>query len=190
MNDSPFEDRLCAGRHLAKELACSELPPDGIVVALAPGGVPVGYEVANRLHLAFDVMAARRIAVPWQREITIGAVVGAEHVLDEELINTMGISACELAEIVPDEVESGARENALYHRHCAALDVCGRPVIVVDDGLATGDTMLAALRFIRRARPSLLVAAAPVGPLGAFARLQNEADRVVCVQSLQHFCTI
>ncbi len=187
---TPFEDRLSAGRCLAHRLTLKRIPYDAIVIALARGGVPVGYEVADRLRLALDVIAARRIVVPWEPEMTIGAVVGTENVLDDQLINAMGLSSCELAEIVPDEIENAARENVLYHRYSPALDICGRPVIVVDDGLETGDTILAAVRCLRRARPSLVIAAAPVGPDSAFARLCNEADVVVWVERPAHLCTV
>jgi predicted phosphoribosyltransferase len=190
MIHTSFEDRLAAGRCLAHELAFAGISPDAIVIAVARGGVPVGYEVADRLHLALDVVAARRIEVPWQREITIGAVAGTETVLDDELIKTMGISSCELADIVPTEIGRAGKENDLYHRHSRALDICGRPVIVVDDGLDTGDTMLAAVPYVRRLQPGLLIAAAPVGRSGAFARLRNEADRVINVESQDCFCTV
>jgi putative phosphoribosyl transferase len=195
MMHAPFEDRLWAGRYLAAKLASVGVPHDGIVMALARSGVPVGYEVADRLHRALDVEAARRIAIPWQPEITIGAVVGDEAVLDDPLIKGLNLSDSEVAEILQDEIESLALENDEYHRHSPRLELEGHPVILVDDGLETGDTMLAAVRHMRRFRPRLVIAAAPVGPEHAFARLRNEADNVVwleapkCFQTIgEHFC--
>jgi len=183
----PFEDRLAAGRCLAHELERHGIPADAIVVGIARGGVPVAYEVADRLHLMLDVVAARGIAVPWQPEITVGAVVGGEDVLDAPLIKKMGISSGELDEMLSMERETAGRENAAYHRDSPILRIRGRPVVLIEDGLDTGDTMLAAIREIRRRQPSRIVVAAPVGPADAFARLSKEADQVVCVETPPHF---
>ena len=187
MIQMPFEDRIWAGRCLAHELERRGIPAETIVVGIARGGVPVAYEVADRLHFVLDVIAARRIAAPWQPEITLGAIVGAESVLDDPLIDAMGISSCDLNEIVSREQDVAAQENVVYHRDSPILNVCGRPVVVIDDGLDTGDTMLAAVREIRRRQPSLIVAAAPVGPARAFDRLRKQADQIVCVEIPAHF---
>lgn len=190
MISPPFEDRLWAGRYLATELARFGVPQNAMVTALTHGGVPVGYEVADRLHLCLDIESARRIAVPWQPEITIGAVVGSEIVWDQTMAKTLDFSDSELAELAEDELAAMALENDQFHRRIPKLNLEGHAVILVDDGLDTGDTMMAAIRDIRRFGPRCVIVAVPVAPQRALDRLRNEVARLICLKTPERFLTI
>jgi putative phosphoribosyl transferase len=175
-----YRDRQEAGRHLAVELAewAGEAP---IVLALPRGGVPVGLEVARALRAPLDVRVVRKVGVPWNPEYGMGAVAeGGQVFLDQELIARVGASAQEVEAAVAragSEVETrlaelrGARPR---------LEVAGRTVILVDDGLATGGTARAAARSIRGEGPGHLILAVPVAAPDALAELAGEVDEVVC----------
>jgi putative phosphoribosyl transferase len=175
-----YRDRQEAGRHLAVELAewAGEAP---IVLALPRGGVPVGLEVARALRAPLDVRVVRKVGVPWNPEYGMGAVAeGGQVFLDQELIARVGASAQEVEAAVAragSEVETrlaelrGARPR---------LEVAGRTVILVDDGLATGGTARAAARSIRGEGPGHLILAVPVAAPDALAELVGEVDEVVC----------
>lgn len=191
-----FHDRRDAGRLLAaalRERASREpevklaLRDRAIVLALPRGGVPVGYEVALDLELPLDVSIVRKLGVPGQEELAFGAVArGGMVVLNPSVVESFQLVKEEIGRIAAREREEIERREALYRRDRAALALVGRPVILVDDGLATGATMLAAVRALRL-RASRVVVAVPVGSRSACEDLESEAEAVVCLQSPNGF---
>jgi putative phosphoribosyl transferase len=184
----PFEDRVEAGRLLAKELI--KLKGADVVLALARGGVPVGFEVADRLRLPLEIIVVRKVGVPWQPELAMGAITSRVRILDDRMIRQLGISDADIEEIIVREQAETSRREALYRAGQPALDLRDRSVILVDDGLATGSTMLAAVRHVRRLAPVRLVVAVPVGSGAACARLRQEVDDLVCLVTPEHFFAV
>lgn len=178
-----FRDRADAGRRLAQSL--QHLRADRpVVLALPRGGVVVGYEVARALEAPLDVVVVRKVGAPFQPEFGVGAIVDGEHpevVLDEEVIRHAGIDRQELEEQIERERAELRRRERLYRAARAPVEVSGKTVIVVDDGIATGSSVRAALRALRRAGPRRLVLATPVAPPQTINALRAEADEVVCL---------
>lgn len=177
----PFADRLEAGRQLGAELSRHKFLGNATVVALARGGVPVGFAIADQLGCALDVIVARKIGVPWQKELAMGAIAGSAEVLDERMIRDIRVSREEVEEIVAQERLEMKRREDLYRGDRPALDVSGQTAILVDDGLATGSTMTAAVRHVRSLKPAKVMIAIPVGSAQACERLRREADELVCL---------
>ena len=181
MFNLPFEDRADAGRLLGAELAARAPLLNPIVLALPRGGVPVGVEVAAALEAPLDVMVVRKLGVPWQPELAMGAIVGSTCVLEDQMIRELRISKDEVEAVVARETLELARREKLYRSGQPALDVRGRTVVLVDDGLATGSTMVAAARNVRSAGPLRLIVAVPVGSTQACARMRKEVDECLCL---------
>lgn len=177
----PFEDRLEAGRLLADELKRRNLDSGAVIFALTRGGVPVGFEVADRLRLPLDVIVARKIGVPWQPELAMGAIAGSVQVLDAPMIEQLGIADDDVGSIIEREEAEMKRREQVFREGQPALNPAGRTAVIVDDGLATGSTMLAAVRYARTLNPSNLIIAVPVGSREGCARLRSEADELVCL---------
>jgi putative phosphoribosyl transferase len=174
-----FRNRSDAGRRLAEVLLKEPRRDDTVVLALPRGGVPVAAEIARALGVALDVLVVRKLGHPLQPELAIGAVVaGGLRVVNPNLEGT--VSARSIDEIAARETIEVARRSRLY-RGDAPIDVRQRAVILVDDGLATGTTMLAAVRAVKAAGARHVTVAVPVGDAGVCARLGLEADRVVCL---------
>jgi predicted phosphoribosyltransferase len=192
----PFENRIEAGRLLARlmmarrRVAIIDLQGAAVVLALARGGVPVGFEVADRLRLPLDVIIVRKAGVPWQPELAMGAITSQVRILDDSMIRQLGISDEEVEEIVAREQAETSRREELYRGGQPALDLRGRSAILVDDGLATGSTMLAAVRHVRRLEPAGVIVAIPVGSRGACNRLRPEADDLVCLATPDNFFSV
>ena len=176
-----FRDRREAGQVLARDLERYRGRQDLQVLGLARGGVPIGWEVAAHLQAPLDVCLVRKLGVPQHPELAMGAVAtGGGVVLNEGLVRSLGI--------VPDQVQDAIeRETAELHRREQAyrggrppLDLTGRTVILVDDGIATGASMVAAARSVRQAGAAQVVVAVPVGPASVFREFRDEADDVVC----------
>jgi len=179
-----FTDREQAGRALAARLADEHLPGPIVVLALPRGGVPVAVPVAERLHAALDLLLVRKIGAPWQSELAVAAVVDGgqpEIVIDEETSAATGASRAYIDEQAGVEWREIERRRALYLRGRSAVDVKGATVIVVDDGIATGTTVRAALKALRRRGAARLVLAVPVAPHDTLTQLQREVDRIVCL---------
>lgn len=171
-----FRDRLDAGRHLAEALARTELG-DAVVVGLARGGVTVAAEVARRLSLPLDALAVRKIGYPWQPEYGIGAVTpgGGIYLRADE-----GLSDSELRRVIEQaQAKAEALDLVLHERH-RPLDLRGKTAVLVDDGLATGATMVAGVRWARGRGAERVVVAVPVGASQSAEALRREADEVVC----------
>ncbi|MGW2311707.1 phosphoribosyltransferase [Actinomadura luteofluorescens] len=175
----PYTDRSEAGRVLAARLATMGL--DGaVVLALPRGGVPVGYEIARHLEAPLDVLVTRKIGYPPQPELGVGAIAeGGAPVFDEGLLARLGLRADDLAPTVEAERAELDRRVAAYRHGRPLAPVAGRPVIVVDDGLATGGTARAAVRAVRGRGPSRLVLAVPVGAAETVRSLEAEVDDLV-----------
>jgi putative phosphoribosyl transferase len=187
-----FRNRSEAGRALARRLLRfkDERP---VVLALPRGGVPVGFEVAQALDAPLDLVLVRKIGAPFQPELAIGAVVDGgrpETVLNEEMVREFQIPKSYIAEQSARELEEIERRRELYLAGRARAPVEGRTAIVIDDGIATGATMEAALHATRRADPKRLVLATPVAPPDTIERLRAQADEVVCLATPRLFDAI
>jgi putative phosphoribosyl transferase len=184
----PFADRIEAGRELARALA-DLADADPVVLAIPRGGVIVGEEVARALEAPLDVVVPRKIGAPGNPELGVGAIAPGVAVLDEEMVGALRISREYLeAEIAVQEREIERREHA-YRAGLPPVDVAGRTAIVVDDGIATGGTAAAALRWAR-ARAGGVVLAVPVAPAPSLVRLRSEADRIVVLATPEPFFAV
>jgi putative phosphoribosyl transferase len=185
-----FRDRRTAGEQLALALAPYH-GPDTIVLGIPRGGVPVAAEVAHRLGSDLDVVVARKLGAPGNPELAIGAVTanGGEY-LNEELIRDLGVSARYLAQVREAQMAEAHRREERFRAGRGAIDVRDRTAIVVDDGLATGATMRAAVRSVRRRGPLRLIAAVPVGATATCAALRPEVDALVCLHQREDFWAV
>jgi predicted phosphoribosyltransferase len=164
-----------------------------IVLAIPRGGVPVADVVARFLGAPLDVVIARKIRVPFQPELALGAIAEGEPavvVWNDDILAYASLDDDTIAREVNLERMEIARRRRLYARGAAPLDVAGRTVLLVDDGLATGATTLAALRAVRRRRPAKLVLAVPVAPTEALPRVRPEVDDLVCLEDYAYFGSI
>jgi len=186
----PFRDRSEAGRLLGAELAQKKLGTNAVVLALPRGGLPVGFEVAEVLQAPLDVVVVRKLGVPWQPELAMGAMAGGTTVLDHELIREFRISDKEVNSAIERETREMERREKLYRGGLPALDLTGNAVVLVDDGLATGSTMMAAARCVRALRPQRLIIAVPVGSSEACSRLKKEADECICLATPEPFYAV
>ena len=183
-----FHDRLDAGRQLASRLEIYADRSDVVVLALPRGGVPVAYEVAGRLAAPLDIFLVRKLGVPGQEELAMGAISeGNVEVLNMDVIRELGIPDALVRQTAVRERFELDRRAQSFREGRALVPVAGRLVILVDDGLATGSTMEAAVLGLRRLNPSRIVVAAPVGAGDTCERLRTIADEVVCVQSPERF---
>ena len=183
MNKS-FTNRTEAGRALAQQLAGLSLAAPIVVLALPRGGVPIGAEVARVLKAPLDLLLVRKIGAPWQRELAVAAVVDGQPpdiVLDDETMAMTGVDRAYVEAEAKKELREIERRRDAYLRGRAPVAVDGATVIVVDDGIATGTTMRAALKALRRRKPARLVLAVPVAPSDTLALLRGEVDDIVCL---------
>jgi len=188
----PFIDRIDAGRRLAKALA-SYKTQNPIVLALPRGGVPVAAEIAASLNAPLDLILVRKIGVPFQPELAMGAVVDGAAPLtvrNEEVITLAGISEQDFSAARDQELAEIERRRKAYLGDRPHPELAGRTVIVVDDGIATGATTRAALQAMRLRKPSKLVLAVPVAPTDTLRKLRAEADDVVCLEDYEDFGAI
>jgi putative phosphoribosyl transferase len=175
-----FRDRTEAGQLLAERLRSYEQHRDAIVLALPRGGVPVGFEIANSLGLPLDVFVVRKLGVPGQRELAMGAIAsGGIRVLNEDVLRAMPNAAATVAAVTTEEAQEVERRERDYRQNRVAPELGGRVVILVDDGLATGATMLAAITALRRKDPAEIDVAVPVCPPETLAEIQRAADETV-----------
>lgn len=180
-HELPFRDRRQAGRVLAEKLAHLRGRENLLVLALPRGGVAVGFEVAHALQAPLDVFVVRKLGFPGHEEYAMGAIAsGGVQVMNP--LPGMRVSPREIAAVVAREQGELQRRELLYRGGRPAVQPRGRTVLVVDDGLATGSTMHAAVVAIRQQQPARLVVAVPVGAPDTCARLQGEADEVVCAE--------
>ncbi len=186
-----FRDRADAGRTLAADLAHLAGRDDVVVLALPRGGVPVAYEVAGALQAPLDVFLARKLGVPGQPELAMGAIAsGGVRVLHQAVIDALAITPEAIEIVAAREGAELARREQLYRRGRPPLDVAGRTVVVVDDGLATGATMRAAVIALRAQLAGRIVVAVPVGPKETCDEMAGEADEVVCARIPRSFQSV
>ena len=188
----PFRNRADAGRQLAAALAHfkNEQP---VILALPRGGVPVAAEVATALDAPLDLLLVRKIGVPFQPELAMGAVIdgGAPTVVrNEDVIKLAGIDEAEFKSVCDSELAEIERRRTRYLGGRTPAEVAGRTAIVIDDGVATGATTRAALRGLRARRPKRLVLAVPVAPTDSLPMLRSEADEVICLEDHEFFGAI
>lgn len=185
----PFRDRMDAGRRLAAALADYK-DQQPTILALPRGGVPVAAEVAAALNAPLDLVLVRKIGVPFQPELAMGAVVDGGTPLvvrNEDVIRLAGIDESEFKAVCDSELGEIERRRQRYLGKRKRVDITGRTAIVVDDGIATGATTRAALRATRMRNPKKLVLAVPVAPSDCLAEMRREADEVVCLEDYQPF---
>ncbi len=188
---SLFPNRSVAGRLLAERLRAYAGRNEVIVLALPRGGVPVGFEVAHALGVELDVLIVRKLGVPQQPELAMGAIAsGGARYLNEEVLRLAHVSDAELRQVVAAETAELERRERLYRGNRLPPDITGRTVIVVDDGMATGASMRAAVLALRSKRPTHIVVAVPVAPEDAGERLQGAADEFVCLQTPRDFYAV
>jgi putative phosphoribosyl transferase len=186
-----FRDRDDAGIFLAGKLHIYRNRPDVIVLGLPRGGAPVAYEVARGLNAPLDVFIVRKLGVPGQEELAMGAIAtGGVRILNDDVIQTLKISEREIDAVTAHESEELSRRESLYRGGRPAPDVAGRIVIVVDDGLATGSSMRAAVAALRLQNPARIVVAVPVAAIQTCQSLQQTADEVICATTPEPFYSV
>ena len=185
-----FRDRVEAGVLLGRELAQRvKSSDDPMVLALPRGGVPVGYEIARALEAPLDVFIVRKLGVPGHEELAMGAIAsGGVRVMNEEVLNYLPrLSDRDIDAVAAREQVELERREKSYRGNRPPLDVSGRTVIVVDDGLATGSTMRAAVRALRRMNPRAIMVAVPVAAPSTCQEFRAEVDEIVCLHTPEPF---
>ena len=186
-----FRDRRDAGQRLAAQLAGYAGRHDVVVLALPRGGVAVAYEVARALGAPLDVFLVRKLGVPGHEELAMGAIASGDvRILNQDIVRALGIPADVVERVATTERAELERRERAYRTNRPPLDVRGRLVILVDDGLATGASMRAAVRAVRAADAARLVAAVPVGAPETCAELQPAVDEVVCANTPDPFYSV
>lgn len=184
----PFQNRIEAGQLLARRLSRYANRPDVLVLALPRGGVPVGYAVARALNLPLDVFVVRKLGVPGHEELAMGAIAsGGTRVLNKEVVVGLGIPDEIIDAVTAREVQELNRRDRAYRGTRPAPEVQGRTIILVDDGIATGSTMRAAVEALRRLKASRIVMAAPTVALSTAGELRPVADELVAVMTPADF---
>lgn len=186
-----FRDRADAGRQLAQRLMTLAGGDDLMVLGIPRGGVPVAYEVAKALHAPLDIFLSRKLGVPGHEELAFGAVAAGDGMfLDEEIIRGVGVSEEQITRIAAQVRQELERRAQLYRGGRPPLDVRGKTVILVDDGVATGASLYAAVQALRQMGPATLVVAVPVASQSACGRMEREADLLVAVQTPRDFYSV
>lgn len=190
-SDTSFRDRADAGRALAAALAAWREQADVLVLALPRGGVPVAYEVASALALRLDLMLVRKLGTPGHKEMAMGAIAsGGVRVLNDDLIRGLYISPAAIDAVAQQEVLELQRRDLAYRGKRPAPAVTGQRVILVDDGLATGATMRAAIAAVRLQSPAHIAVAVPVAPVETLAMLRPLVDQLICLLTPAPFFSV
>jgi putative phosphoribosyl transferase len=191
MELAQFQDRAEAGRVLADRLTNYAGSPDVVVLALPRGGVPVGFQVARSLGTPLEVLSVRKLGVPGREELAMGAIASdGTRVVNRRVVRELGIAEDKLQAVAAAEQQELERRERTYRDQRPPPELTGKVVIVVDDGLATGATMWAAVAAIRRQRPARVVVAVPVGAASTCQQLQEAADEVVCASTPALFVAV
>jgi putative phosphoribosyl transferase len=186
-----FRDRTDAGRQLAAQLMGYADRPDVLVLALPRGGVPVAFEVAQALHAPLDIFLVRKLGVPGHEELAMGAIAsGGVRVLNEDVVRSLDLSEEMIDAVAVQERQELKRREQLYRRDRPPPDVRGKTIILVDDGLATGSTMRAAVAALRQQHPARIVVAVPIGARDTCADFEAEADETVCASMPEPFYAV
>lgn len=185
-----FRDRSEAGQRLGGQLM-EFANRNAFVLALPRGGVPVAFEVAGALQAPMDVLVVRKLGAPGQEQLAMGAIAsGGIRILNWEVVRALAISTQQIDDVVAREARELQRREQAYRGNRKRAGVQGRTVILVDDGLATGSTMLAAIATLRHESPRQIVVAVPVAPPSTCAEIEKQADRVVCLYSPEKFLSV
>lgn len=185
-----FRDRIHAGRELATQLITYANRSDVLVLGLPRGGVPVAHEVAKALNLPLDVCLVRKLGVPGHKELAMGAIAsGGVRVLNYDIISWLAISDKTLEHVAARELRELQRRDRSYRGNRPQPEICDRTVLLIDDGLATGATMQAAVAVLQQ-HPKEIVAAVPVGTRSRCLALEADVDRVVCLTTPEPFYAI
>ncbi|RJG08004.1 phosphoribosyltransferase [Noviherbaspirillum cavernae] len=191
MIEKRFKNRIHAGKLLAKELSAYGQRSDVLVLALPRGGVPVAFAIANSLDAPLDVMLVRKLGVPGNEELAMGAIAcGGKPVMTSDVVQMYGITADVIDAAAARELREIERRERVYRPDAAPPELRGRVVILVDDGVATGATMLAAVQAARSDAPAHLVVAIPVGAAETCDMLRREADELVCLSTPHPFFAV
>lgn len=186
-----FADRKEAGRALAARLRKYAGPNDVLVLALPRGGVPVAFEVAEALGAPFDLFLVRKLGTPGHRELAMGAIAsGGVRVLNTDVVDWYGITPDAIDAVAREEQQELERRESAYREGRPPAEVEGRIVILVDDGLATGSSMRAAVHAVKQRNPSKVIVAVPVGAPDTCEDLATIADEVVCARTPQPFSAV
>jgi putative phosphoribosyl transferase len=188
----PFADRIVAGRLLASRLGeYAGSDSQAIVLGLPRGGVPVAFEVAQALHLPLDVYVVRKLGAPGYEELAMGAIAtGGITILNQGVIDELAVSDGQLQSVLAAETAELLRRETAYRRGRPPPALEGRTAILVDDGLATGSTMRAAIASLRAQRARRVIAAVPVAPLDTCLELKRETDAAICLATPQPFVAV
>lgn len=186
-----FRDRTEAGKALAEVVMQSVSNADALILALPRGGVPVGFQIAQTLHADLDVFLVRKLGLPGQEELALGAIAsGGVRVLNENLIDELQISGKLIDEITVVEEQELRRREELYRSGRPAAPVRGRAVVLADDGLATGASMKAAITALRLQEPKRVIVAVPVAAREIFDEFRRHVAEIVCLHAPKHFTAV
>lgn len=179
-----FHDREEAGRLLTAKLFDYKDDDNALVLALPRGGVPVAYEVAVQLHLPLDVLLVRKLGVPNQEELAMGSIAsGNVKVINDRIVDALQITPSQIAAIEKKELNELNRREAYYHRDNKPYPIAGKKIILVDDGIATGSTIKAAILAIKKCFPIEIILAVPVAPIEAIDELSNDVDKFIVLET-------
>jgi len=187
-----FGNRVVAGRALA-EILVSRNYPDPVILALPRGGVPVAFEIARALHAPLDLVMVRKIGLPSQPELAVAAVVNGDNpelVMNEDVAAQANLDKAAIDRLAQSQLAEIRRRRSIYLKGRAQFELEGRTAIVVDDGIATGATVRASLKAVRRRKPKKLVLAIPVAPAETLEMLRAEVDDLICIQTPKFFYAI
>jgi putative phosphoribosyl transferase len=186
-----FTDRTHAGKELAKALAAYTDHPNSIVLALPRGGVPIAFEIAKALHAPLDVFIVRKLGAPGQPELAIGAIAsGGLRVMNDDILGMLRVSDATIATTVAEEQKELERREHLYRGDRPAVKIADKTIIVVDDGIATGATMRAAVRALQAQKPKQLIVAIPTAAVDTCNLLRQEVDEVVCLATPEPYIAV
>ena len=194
-----FSNRIQSGQMLAQHLQAYANIENVLVLALPRGGVPIAFEVAKHLNAALDVCIVRKLGVPGHKELAMGAIAQAltcqfssekTIVFNQDIIDYLGIDQAKITAVVNQELRELRRRDQVYRSNKPAINVKDKIVILIDDGIATGATMRAALTIIQQQQPAKIVVAVPVAPLNICEELRLEVDDVVCLQCPENMSAI
>ena len=191
VSSQTFSDRVEAGDALAERLSRFRDHDSVVVLALPRGGVPVGYQVASALQVPLDVFVVRKLGVPGHEELAMGAIAsGGVQLVNDDVVGPLGIPASVIDSVARHEQIELERREQSYRGNREPIGLANKTVIIVDDGLATGSTMRAAVKAVRLQQPAKVIVAVPVGAPSTCAELARDADEVVCVRMPDPFVAV
>jgi putative phosphoribosyl transferase len=191
VKENMFKDRKDAGKKLANQLEKYQNKPNTIVIGLPRGGVVVAFEVAQKLNLPLDIVAPRKISMPGSPEAAIGAITpDGNKVLDSEFISEFGIEQDYIDNEITKEIEEAKRRIKIYRKNKKPLNLAEKIVIVVDDGVATGSTIGAAIKSIRSQKPKKIIIAVPVAPHEFLEKIAPEVEEIACLETPTYFIAV